>query len=156
MSAGLGGKGGQGNGGCNGSSSDSDAEPATKDDILTARRLAAEGTTEGTTQRATAAFSIAQVDKVEAVKRQVPKDIADREFERRWRDMAARPDPGPAAPRDGPKDVSSEEKTGVCHAAHFRSARKRSQTHVAVHAHGCTQAHATQAHASARTWTGTC
>jgi len=134
------------------SDSDSDTEPATKNDTLLARRLAAEEST----QRAATASSIARVAKAEEAARRVAKDTVDREFERRWHDIVARGDPGPAALRDGPKDVPSEQKTGMCKAAHFRSARKRMLTHVDVLTQGLMHAHATQAHASARTWTGTC
>ena len=78
------------------------------------------------------------------------KDIADIEFERRWRNMVARDDPGPAAPRHAPRDVPSEEKTGAYNTAHIRSARKRTRAHTVAHAHGRTRAHTNARHASAR------
>jgi len=78
------------------------------------------------------------------------KDIADIEFERRGRNMVARDDPGPAAPRHAPRDVPSEEKTGAYHTAHIRSARKRTRAHTIAHAHERTRAHTNALHASAR------
>ena len=95
------------------SDGDSDGESITKDDNLTARRLAA-----------------GQVAKAEAAKRQIAKDIADIEFERRWRNMVARDDPGPAAPRHAPRDVPSEEKTGAYQTAHIS---QRTQAHASAH-----------------------
>ena len=125
------------------SDSISETEPTTKDDIWPARRW----TAEGSSQRASTAFNIAQVAKAEAAARQVAKDIADRDFERRWHDRVTKGDPEPSTLRDGPKDVSSEQKTGMCHAAHFLLSRKRMHTHVDVH---MPLSFSTQAHAYAR------
>jgi len=63
----------------------------------------------------------------------------------------ARDDPGPAAPPRTRKDASTEEKTGVWHAAHSHSARKRTRAHVVVHKR-TPHERTLLAHAHWRTW----